>query len=116
MKKIISANYRNRSSAFPWLIRNHGQDPREAVAVKSIEAKGVKLVKSSEYEEGFGCRMVAVAEEATFEGAEQQQSVDLYFSGDSLHEKGTDQPRREFETLTLGADRSMRGVVSNSLN
>lgn len=64
MAYVISANYRDRSSKYRWLIRELGQDPSAALACKSVKAKGVRFADSDKIEEGFGCKIVAIAEEA----------------------------------------------------
>ena len=60
MAQIISANYRNRESEYKWLVRDESEHPDKAIACKSVTVDGrVSFVKSSQYEEGFGCKVVA---------------------------------------------------------
>ena len=66
MSKIVTANYRNRDAKEKWLVRDENERPDAAIAFSTIVAKGVKFKASTGYwEEGFGCVVVAVCEEAT---------------------------------------------------
>lgn len=78
-KWIISANYRDRSSAYKWLVRRSDQSPQEAKAFKSVRAKGVIFCPSTAYESGFGCSVVAFADEVVTEGPEH--TITLKFTG-----------------------------------
>ena len=70
MKYIISANYRNRSSDFPWLVREETQAPEAAKAYKTVTAQEVTFERSSKREQGYGCSMVAVAASVVASGME----------------------------------------------
>ncbi len=81
---VVSANYRDRSSSLKWLVRSKDQAPEDAIAVNSVEATGVKFVRSSVYEEGFGCRIVAecdsvVADVADLKPAHNLLQFDDYY-------------------------------------
>jgi hypothetical protein len=67
---VISANYFDRDSAFRWLVRRAGDSTGKTVAVRSVAAKGVRFAGSDIDERGFGCMVVAMAEECEFLGIE----------------------------------------------
>ncbi|MDB5190118.1 MAG: hypothetical protein JWN49_444 [Parcubacteria group bacterium] len=60
---IVSANYRDRKSPYPWLVRQETQHPRAARAFKTVIATGVKFAASGHYEEGFGCSIIALCDD-----------------------------------------------------
>ena len=74
MKKIVSRNYRDYGSDYKWLVRNEGSPAESARACKRVVAKGVKFQKTGgeglEVEIGFGCRVVAMCDEAIAEDME----------------------------------------------
>lgn len=61
---IVSANYRDRSSPLRWLLRSGGSEPVEASPFTALVANGVEFCPSSDYEEGFGCSIVAYCDGA----------------------------------------------------
>lgn len=67
---IISANYRDRQSLLKWLVRRRDEPAEKARECQSLTARFVRLEKSSEVEEGFGCRVVAAAELVHVDGDE----------------------------------------------
>jgi hypothetical protein len=80
MKYVISANYRDKDSPFKWLVREEGVAPENAVPHKIVRAKGVIFCPSSTYETGFGCSVVAFAEELMDEAsAVPDEAVQLTF-------------------------------------
>jgi len=60
---VVSPNYRNRSSAFGWLVRRYDEPIQKAVACEKVTCKNVVFEESNRYERGFGCNTVAVCEE-----------------------------------------------------
>lgn len=112
-KKIISANYRNRNSAYKWLIREEGQSPEEARACKRVTATNVKFQRSDDYEAGFGCKVVAVADEAEghdYEVTRNEQGSALRFNGVHFEDhKGN--AIQALEDLTLNDDGTIYGHV-----
>lgn len=61
---VVSANYRDRHSPYRWLIRQAGDPLEKARACRRVELRSeVGLVQSSDGEEGFGCRRVALCED-----------------------------------------------------
>lgn len=57
--KIVSANYRDRDSAYRWLVRDEHEPAEKAVAFKAVRASGVRFSLAMKYEVGFGCQVVA---------------------------------------------------------
>lgn len=97
--KIVSANYNNRDSDYKWLVRDENEPAQKAVACKAVNATGVSFITSPDYEQGFGCSMVARCETAEMIDPEPRGEP-LKFNGlDFNDEYG----RRvtECETLTL---------------
>lgn len=60
-KFIVSANYRN--SPYKYLVRGFDEPIENAIAYRSVKAKGVQFCQSSNGEQGFGCRVVALCDE-----------------------------------------------------
>lgn len=100
---IISRNYRDRASPYKWLIRRSGEEPGAARACKRVEARGVRF-RESDYEElGFGCAIVAEAEDAVahdFEPLETAVGMPLHFDGDQM-QTATGRPVTVCDELTL---------------
>ncbi len=112
-KKIITANYRNRNSAYKWLIHDEGQSPEEARACKRVTAKNVKFQRSDDYEAGFVCNVVAVADEAEghdFEVTHNEQGSALRFNG-AYFEDHKGNAIHALEDLTLNDDGTIYGHV-----
>jgi hypothetical protein len=63
-KFVVSANYRDRSSSYRWLVRRYDEPIEKAVACKRVVAKGVRFQASNQGESGFGCTTVAVCDSA----------------------------------------------------
>jgi hypothetical protein len=114
--KIVSANYRDRRSKKPWLVRNASEHPRKAVAFKEVHIKGHTTFCTSErYEQGFGCSVVASCQEAT--GTNDSFPTQLSEVKTRIHfnvfrfvdEAGNDVP--ECKELLLRADGSMYAVL-----
>lgn len=60
-KYVVSANYLDRDSELKWLVRREDEPVEKAVPHKSVLCRGVKFQMSSAGERGFGCRVVAIA-------------------------------------------------------
>jgi len=58
-KYIVSANYRDRTSKFRWLVRKDSDPVEAAIPCVRVVASGVVFRPSNRIEEGFGCKMVA---------------------------------------------------------
>lgn len=69
MKYVVSANYRDRASENKWLVRRADEHPDKAVPCKEVRLKDVRFRDSNEYEEGFGCKLVAFCEDVSVSGA-----------------------------------------------
>lgn len=70
MSFTVSANYRDRSSAYKWLVRRTEDPIEKAVACQEVRARGVVFGPSNASEEGFGCKQVAVCESVSVDGTE----------------------------------------------
>jgi len=58
-KYIVSANYRDRTSKFRWLVRKDSDPVEAAIPCVRVIATGVVFRPSNRIEEGFGCKIVA---------------------------------------------------------
>jgi len=110
MTFIISANYRDCSSPYRWLVRKASQDSKEAVACKSVKATKVQFQDSNAYEQGFGCRIVAWAESVEIQDAEKQV-VRLRFTGSSFIEDTSKTSVPACSILDLRPDGSMFATI-----
>lgn len=81
MSYVVSANYRDRSSAYRWLVRKADEPIGKAVAYKTIKATGVTFGGSNGDEQGFGCRVVAFAESVEAGGREPGPKIEIVFNG-----------------------------------
>ncbi|MBP6869248.1 MAG: hypothetical protein KBC16_04060 [Candidatus Pacebacteria bacterium] len=110
--KIVSANYQDRSSPLRWLIRDDSENPKRAVAVKSVIATGVTFGNSSAYESGFGCAVVAMCKSAVAaELPTEHKGRPLKFAGYRfVDENGAEVPA--CDTLFLAEDGSMYAIVA----
>lgn len=110
--KIVSANYRDRSSPLRWLVRNNSESAKKAVAVKSVIATGVTFGNSSAYESGFGCAVVAMCKSAVAADLPtEHMGRPLKFRGYYfVDENGKEVPA--CETLFLDEDGSMYAIVA----
>lgn len=107
--KVVSANYRNRNSAYPWLVRDEHEPISAARAFKKVVASGVIFKSSNKDEEGFGCRVVAYCEHAVGEEREASEFKLRFNGADFVDEKGNEVP--SCKSLILGSDRSMVATV-----
>ena len=60
---VVSANYRNHTSDYKWLVRRYDEPIEKAVACEKVICKNVVFEPSNKDERGFGCATVAVCEE-----------------------------------------------------
>lgn len=108
MSYVISGNYRDRNSKYRWLIRNSDEPIGKARACKRLIAQKVRFSGSQE-EIGFGCSVVAIAEEAHAEEFEPRHA-NLSFNGaDFIDEDG--QKISEVETLELHEDGKISATI-----
>ena len=106
MKFVVSANYRDRNSAYKWLVRR-AEDPIEsAVAVESLELRGVQFRESNKAEQGFGCSTVAFCEEVYLYG--------VYTNTDGPRPLWLDYKPTAIENALLHAD--SESLAFNGLN
>lgn len=89
MTQVISANYRDRTSPYKWLVRDEDQEPEQATACKQVLVAGQVRFERSGKEMGFGCSVVAttsadvlMVEPEPPEGAEKFQELKF----DSYHD------------------------------
>lgn len=113
MRFVISANYRDRDSVNKWLVRLSSEHPDKAVERSTVHAKGVIFCPSTEFETGFGCSVVAYAEEVMDEGSVPENAIDLRFTGHLGNNDFVDASGKVHEQLAelhLGADGKIKGV------
>ena len=108
--KIVSANYRNRNSAYRWLIRDENEPVENARAFKSVRATGVHF-GASRAEEGFGCSVVAFCEEAVGREPEAQE-IPLRFDGHDFRTVHGNRYVEACDTLDLGSDGKMVATMA----
>lgn len=60
---IVSANYLDRDSEYRWLVRRPEDPVSKARAFKHVTCNGVMFCPSEEVERGFGCGVIAQAQE-----------------------------------------------------
>lgn len=117
MNYVISANYLNRDSDQPWLLRHINQPASEAVPCSAIVAQNVRFGESGQYEAGFGCSKVAFAESAQAVNPQECQQLEtrLYFSSwdDTFHDDRTDEnlTDRICQELHLHSDRQFYAIL-----
>lgn len=91
MKTVISANYKNRESENHWLVRNADQSVDETTELRQLHAINVTF-ELSDIEKGFGCNMVAIAEE--FDSPEAMtvppEVVQVYFINNWIYRSKAD--------------------------
>jgi hypothetical protein len=111
---IVSANYRDRSSKYKWLVRPEGADPKTAIAVAAVVCIGVQVCPSTDYESGFGCSTICKCEDVEYsaEDVEPQVSeVSLKFAGHSFYDPNTGDDVSKMDEFRLGADGSMKAKI-----
>lgn len=110
---VISANYRDHSSPNKWLVRRSNEHPDLAVERSTVHAKGVIFCPSTDYEMGFGCSVVAYAEEVMYEGSVPENTISLRFTGRSGNNDfvdGDGKTHKQLAELHLGANGEIMGV------
>jgi hypothetical protein len=108
---IVSANYRDRKSPYRWLVRRKGHPAESAKAFKHVKASGVTFLNSpSEYELGFGCRVVAHCQSVHCSEPEVK-TVNLVFDRDMFWTESGDKVL-EAKSLELHPDGRMEAIVS----
>lgn len=115
--KIVSANYFDRDSALRWLVRDASQRPSERNAVSAVVATGVAFCPSSDYEQGFGCAVIAQCETAEVRDVTGEDLVGaerLGFQpwGLEFHVKSSNQHVDVVDKLILLPDGTMYGVLA----
>lgn len=112
---VVSANYKDRNSDHPWLIRKIDEKPDDAVAHKTIHATNISFGASNEIEFGFGCTIVANCETATGSNEivpfDQSDCVKLRFCKDYFIDAATGNKIDTLSELYLLPDGSMHGKV-----
>jgi hypothetical protein len=92
-QKIVSGNYNNnnRKSAEKWLLRDAKLPPIAAEPCAAVIATGVVFCSSTQYEEGFGCRIVAFCETAVSSESLEVQDMTggkrLHFRFDGFYDE-----------------------------
>lgn len=79
----------------------------------TVHAKGVIFCPSTDYETGFGCTVVAYADEVMDEGSAPENAVKLRFTGPDGNNDfvdGNDKSYPELAELHLGANGEIMGV------
>ncbi len=127
MKYIVSANYRDRDSEFPWLVRQADESPSQALAFKAVDATGIEFKPSEAHERGFGCSMVAECDSAIGYGPltaspehlalsalprQDKSPINLRFNGMWFVIAGTRDEVEACASLRLNPDRSMQAVIA----
>lgn len=115
---VVSANYRDRESAYKWLVRQEDEPMAAAKAYKSLMATGVEFIDSNQAEKGFGCRVVARCETVTVDVGDLNQPMNsrrfpLRFAGNSFFKKGTREEVKSLDALELREDGSMVGRLDD---
>lgn len=85
-----------------------GESPKASRPVRKLKARGVTFSRSSDYETGFGCKIVALAEEVE---EVEVAPVPLRFDHDKfLDNRGT--ALETVDELLLGDDGSIQAVLA----
>lgn len=125
MKYIVSANYRDRSSPYRWLIRKSDEPAEEAKACQKVVATGIQFVETTYRtdlvaETGFGCGVVAECdsaqgfyfEEENLKAVETKQIASLYFDMDRFRKSSDDQAVNCAAELTLSPTGEMIAALA----
>ncbi len=118
MKKyIVSANYRNRLSKKPWLVRLEDEKPDQAKEYSAVSASEVEFIFSDARDEiGFDCKVVArcnVAhcfDDPALMSSKTEGAVSLTFTGVSFRSP-TRGIVKNCKKLVLDADKSIMAVL-----
>jgi hypothetical protein len=116
MSFVVSANYRDRSSKYKWLVRREEDPIEKVVAFKEVRAEGVIFKPSSKLEEGFGCKLVAYCERVNLGGGERAHEFEMSQMGMSVEKLEFDGsqickliPIEKLQSLDLCNDGTMYG-------
>jgi len=87
---VVTPNYRDRTSPYRWMVRIAHQPLATAIAFRQVETGPFTIVRAGVEEEGFGCSVVALCDEARCWDREPQQpatkQVVLTFTGDEFRD------------------------------
>lgn len=114
MSYVVSANYRDRSSVFRWLVRKADEPIEKAIACKRVKASGVQFRPSNKSEQGFGCARVAFAESVEIIDQEKK-TIEVIFDGlfDFIGKvTGTRLTDRTFKALELTENGQIFGELA----
>ena len=101
-KFVVSANYRDRTSPYKWLVRESGKPLDTAVACKEVVAHNVEFVQSTDGEYGFGCFVVGIADEASVIDPEPKPELSQEIPAQEVTLKP--EPMQEMAQLTFYND------------
>lgn len=92
MPFVISRNYLDNNDSRRYLIREVGQAHSEARKVSEVRANGVVFRESDEIEFGFGCGVVAEAQEAQYweeasDAPRESGLTRIRFNGHAFHQE-----------------------------
>lgn len=116
MSFIVSRNYYDLSSPARWIYRQAnipiGRDNYRAV--NALVANGVNFMESGNYEQGFGCNVIAKVDEVVALSEEDLERMisdpslkPITFALDSFKIRGTEEYIDQCDRLYLCADGSM---------
>lgn len=117
---IVSANYRDRSSPKRWLVRRKDEPVEAAKEVEAVIAIGVRIVPSNAKETGFGCRVVAEAQNVEIVEKSPEVSKEatrLFFDGQNFRiyrDRSDEYEKRagnKFRSLQLNEDGCIYAVI-----
>lgn len=109
---IVSANYRDRSSKYKYLVRESGQRPEAAIAVLAIVCIGVRFCPSSDFESGFGCNTIAECQDVEYKASDVEPQVDEFevkFAGRDFTNRDTGDVVDTLDELVLSPSGKMTG-------
>jgi hypothetical protein len=114
-KKVVSANYKDRTSSRRWLIRDENQPIDAAKAFKMVKATNVTFEPSNADERGFGCARVAFCETAEgfdkSQGFNKEELTEIVFGGYDFYESKTDKVVEKVAELYLAPNGKMYAQV-----
>lgn len=118
---IISRNYRDPSSPYKWLVRKVEEATEDAKAYKTVKAIGVVFADSNKVELGFGCKLVAHANQVELGEVQPPplREIDLHFNGGTFLDQNyfystspnTPSKIQGVEELELTEDGGMKGKI-----
>lgn len=111
-KTLVTANYLDRKSPFPWLTRMPDEKPEESKRWEAIIATGVEF-KEATVERKYGCLAVAHCDQVeTYTAADMprmgnEKFRNCYFLCGCFFDYETDEVIKTVAQLRLNPDRSM---------